>query len=158
MDAIKTIVLDFQKLKTGQKTSFRIKPQTTLYLKIRGSFTDKHLYEHSVYLILEGDKSSVDLQGKFFVGDSSQLKLHFFVKDTNKTKAARINLDLKGLLFDRSSQAIIEQNISLSHKDSLLHHSLAFGSPNPDILNYLASRGVGIEWFKSYLSSNYATI
>lgn len=158
MTAIKTIVLDFQKLKTGQKTSFRIKPQTTLYLKVRGSFADKHLYEHSVYLILEGDKSSLDLQGKFFVSDGSQLKLHFFLKDTNKTKEARINLDLKGLLFDRNSQAIIEQNISLSHKDSLLHHSLAFGSPSPDILNYLASRGVEIEWFKSYLFSNYATI
>ncbi len=158
MSTTQNIVLNLNSLKTGHKTSFKIEPLTTLSLKIIGSFNNKHLYEHSFDILLKGRESSLDLQGKFFVSDDSQLKLQFVVKDTKKTKAAKVSLDLRGLVFDANSQALIEQNISLSHKDSLLHHSLAFGSLSPEILNYLTSRGVETKWLKSYLFSNYATI
>lgn len=158
MSTIKNIVLNLNSLKTGQKTSFKIGPKTTLCLKIIGSFNNKHLYQQLFNILLAGKESALNLQGKFFICDDSQLKLQFVVKDTKKTKAAKINLDLRGLVFDKNSHALIEQNISLSHKDSLLHHSLAFGSLSPEILNYLSSRGVEKTWLRNYLFSNYATI
>jgi Fe-S cluster assembly scaffold protein SufB len=159
MTAIQHIALDLNSgKKSEQKISLKVKPQTKLFLKIIGNFNNQQFSQRSLNITLAGRGSSLDLQGKFFICENSQLKLNLLIKGTKQTKAAQVNLDLRGLVFDKKSRVTVEQNISLNHKDSHLHHSLALGSLNPDILSYLSSRGVPIVWLKSYLLSNYAKI
>jgi hypothetical protein len=152
---IKNLILDLNTDFSKKITVFKVKANTQLNLEIKGSFRGPKNYEYIFPVSLLGPFSAIKINGKFFVSEGSKLKLIFSVTDTLKTKAAAIDLNLKGLIFDKTSSVIVGQKISLSHKDSRLKHSLAFGGLNPDILSYLNSRGITNNWLKGYLEKNY---
>ena len=143
---------------TVKTVAFKVKAHTQLNLKVTGSFKEPKMYEYIFPILLQGPYSAVNIEGKFFVCGGSQLKLVFSASDTLKAKASSVNLSLKGLVFDKNSRILVDQKISLSHKDSHLRHSLAFGSLSQEVLNYLDSRGVDNHWLKAYLEKNYVKI
>lgn len=152
------IFLNLNSLKANKIAVFKIPAHSQLNLLVTGSFKEPKAYEYTLPIILKGIKSTVNIEGKFFVCGGSHLNLIFTAKDTLKAKAASINLNLKGLVFDEASHIFVKQKISLSHKDSRLKHSLAFGSLSKEVLNYLDSRGVDNHWLRSYLEENYIKI
>ncbi len=155
MIEIKNLILDLNTDSPKKITVFKVKAHTQLNLEIKGSFKGPKNYEYIFPVSLLGPLSAIKINGKFFVSEGSKLKLIFSVADTLKAKTASIDLNLKGLIFDKTSSVIVGQKISLSHKDSRLKHSLAFGGLNPEILSYLNSRGITNNWLKVYLEKNY---
>jgi len=158
MSKITEVVLNLNALKSAQPVSFRVPAYHQLNLTVTGSFKESKTYEYALSILLAGAKSTANVEGKFFICNGSRCHLIFTAKDTPKAKAASINLNLKGLLFDEASRIFVKQQITLRHKDSHLKHSLAFGSLNKDILNYLDSRGVDKNWLRSYLENNYTNL
>ena len=158
MTKITEIVLNLNSLKTVKPVIFRVPAHSQLNLIVTGSFKEPKTYEYTLPIFLEGAESIANIEGKFFVCGGSRLSLIFTAKDTLKAKAASINLNLKGLVFDEASHIFVKQKITLSHKDSHLKHSLAFGSLSKEVLNYLDSRGVDSHWLRDYLEANYVKI
>lgn len=150
--------IDLNSIREIKPTVFKVAAQTQLNLKVTGSFSGSKMYVYIFPVLLQGPLSAVNIEGKFFVSGSSQLKLMFSVNDTLKARAVSVSLNLKGLVFDKASRILVGQKISLSHKDSHLNHSLAFGSLSEEVLSYLNSRGVGNQWLKTYLEKNYVKI
>ncbi|HPS28221.1 MAG TPA: SufD family Fe-S cluster assembly protein [Candidatus Paceibacterota bacterium] len=155
---ITDIFLNLNSVKANKPAVFKIPANSQLNLTVTGSFKEPKTYEYTLPILLGGVGSAVNVEGKFFVCGGSHLNLIFTAKDTAKAKAASINLNLKGLVFDKSSHIFVKQKISLSHKDSHLKHSLAFGSLSKEVLNYLDSRGVDSHWLRSYLEENYVKV